>query len=44
MRGPFIHAGAALRPVNPRDRVVRWLSLEPLLEPLEFTDLSMFDW
>jgi protein gp37 len=23
---------------------VRWLSLEPLLEPLEFTDLSMFDW
>jgi len=23
---------------------VRWLSLEPLLAPLEFTDLSMFDW
>jgi protein gp37 len=23
---------------------VRWLSLEPLLEPLRFTDLSMFDW
>jgi protein gp37 len=23
---------------------VRWLSLEPLLEPLEFSDLSMFDW
>lgn len=23
---------------------VRWLSLEPLLEPLEFTDLTMFDW
>jgi len=23
---------------------VRWLSLEPLLEPLTFTDLSMFDW
>lgn len=23
---------------------VRWLSLEPLREPLEFTDLSMFDW
>lgn len=23
---------------------VKWLSLEPLLEPLEFTDLSMFDW
>lgn len=22
----------------------RWLSLEPLREPLEFTDLSMFDW
>lgn len=24
--------------------VVKWLSLEPLLEPLQFTDLSMFDW
>lgn len=23
---------------------VKWLSLEPLREPLEFTDLSMFDW
>jgi protein gp37 len=23
---------------------VKWLSLEPLLEPLEFTDLGMFDW
>ena len=23
---------------------VKWLSLEPLLEPLEFSDLSMFDW
>jgi protein gp37 len=23
---------------------VKWLSLEPLLEPLRFTDLSMFDW
>lgn len=23
---------------------VKWLSLEPLLEPLEFTDLSMFNW
>jgi protein gp37 len=23
---------------------VRWLSLEPLREPLEFSDLSMFDW
>jgi protein gp37 len=23
---------------------VKWLSLEPLLEPLEFTNLSMFDW
>ena len=22
----------------------KWLSLEPLLSPLEFTDLSMFDW
>lgn len=22
----------------------KWLSLEPLKEPLEFTDLSMFDW
>jgi protein gp37 len=26
------------------DGVVKWLSLEPLLEPLEFTDLSVFDW
>ncbi|MBO0863483.1 MAG: DUF5131 family protein [Mycobacterium sp.] len=23
---------------------VKWLSLEPLLSPLKFTDLSMFDW
>jgi protein gp37 len=23
---------------------VKWLSLEPLLEPLQFDDLSMFDW
>lgn len=23
---------------------VKWLSLEPLREPLEFTDLSVFDW
>ena len=23
---------------------VKWLSLEPLREPLEFTDLSMYDW
>jgi protein gp37 len=26
------------------DVAVKWLSLEPLLEPLEFSDLSMFDW
>lgn len=26
------------------DVAVKWLSLEPLLQPLEFTDLSMFDW
>jgi len=26
------------------DGAVKWLSLEPLREPLEFTDLSMFDW
>ncbi len=26
------------------DGVTRWLSLEPLREPLEFDDLSMFDW
>jgi protein gp37 len=26
------------------DHVVKWLSLEPLKEPLEFTDLSVFDW
>jgi protein gp37/ParB-like chromosome segregation protein Spo0J len=26
------------------DVSVKWLSLEPLLEPLEFSDLSMFDW
>ncbi|SIJ90629.1 bacteriophage protein gp37 [Mycobacteroides abscessus subsp. abscessus] len=24
--------------------VIKWLSLEPLLEPLRFDDLSMFDW
>lgn len=24
--------------------MIRWLSLEPLREPLEFDDLSMFDW
>jgi len=24
--------------------VIKWLSLEPLREPLSFTDLSMFDW
>ncbi len=24
--------------------IVKWLSLEPLLEPLEIPDLSMFDW
>lgn len=23
---------------------VKWLSVEPMLEPLEFTDLRMFDW
>jgi protein gp37 len=26
------------------DNVTKWLSLEPLREPLEFTDMSMFDW
>lgn len=26
------------------DGMVRWLSLEPLREPLVFSDLSMFDW
>lgn len=26
------------------DAKVKWLSCEPLLEPLEFTDLSMFQW
>lgn len=26
------------------DNVIKWLSLEPLLEPLQFDDLSMFDW
>lgn len=26
------------------DGVKKWLSLEPLKEPLEFSDLSMFDW
>ncbi|MEV7013348.1 DUF5131 family protein [Streptosporangium sp. NPDC051022] len=29
---------------NIGDVKVKWLSLEPLKEPLEFTDLSMFDW
>jgi protein gp37 len=27
-----------------KDVRVKWLSLEPLLAPLEFTDLSMFNW
>jgi protein gp37 len=27
-----------------KDVRVKWLSLEPLMEPLAFTDLSMFDW
>jgi protein gp37 len=27
-----------------KDVKVKWLSLEPLLAPLEFSDLSMFDW
>ena len=27
-----------------KDVRVKWLSLEPLLAPLQFTDLSMFDW
>lgn len=26
------------------DNVTKWLSLEPLREPLQFDDLSMFDW
>lgn len=26
------------------DVAVKWLSLEPLREPLQFTDLSMFEW
>ena len=26
------------------DNITKWLSLEPLREPLEFTDLSMFEW
>jgi protein gp37 len=26
------------------DVPVKWLSVEPMREPLEFTDLSMFDW
>lgn len=34
-------AERAFREIN---GVTKWLSLEPLLEPLEFTDLSMFDW
>jgi protein gp37 len=27
-----------------KDVRVKWLSLEPLMEPLKFADLSMFDW
>ena len=26
------------------NNVIKWLSLEPLREPLQFDDLSMFDW
>ena len=29
---------------NIREVAIRWLCLEPLLEPLKFRDLSMFDW
>lgn len=32
----------AFRKIN--GGAVKWLSLEPLREPLEFTDLSVFDW
>jgi protein gp37/ParB-like chromosome segregation protein Spo0J len=32
----------AFRQIDSAD--VKWLSLEPLRAPLEFTDLSMFDW
>jgi protein gp37 len=32
----------AMRQVN--DVELKWLSLEPLLEPLQFTDLTMFGW
>ena len=35
-------AEAAFREIN--NVRVKWLSLEPLLEPLKFNDLSMFDW
>ena len=29
----------------PQDKkIIKWLSLEPLREPLQFDDLSMFDW
>jgi protein gp37 len=35
-------AEEAFRKIN--DVKVKWLSLEPLLEPLKFNDLSMFDW
>jgi protein gp37 len=35
-------AEEAFRQIN--SVAVKWLSLEPLMEPLQFTDLSMFDW
>lgn len=34
----------AFKDIGPDAVRVRWLSLEPLRAPLEFTDLSMFDW
>ncbi len=38
-------AERAFREIAERQNVkVRWLSLEPLEDDLEFTDLSMFDW
>lgn len=36
-------AERAMRQLD-RTQVRTWLSLEPLLEPLTFKDLSMFDW
>lgn len=51
---PHLWAGASIdrqnrvnateKAMRDLDVAVRWLSLEPLLEPIKFNDISIFDW